>query len=171
MRASRSSVPLSAGPPSQAAQVIRRWRRRVGLTQEGLAQALSVTFSTVSRWRTGTSCRASSPGARSSSSPPNSPRRSKTALPRTAADVPAAGDEGARTGDASVVEALRAELDRLRTRLADVERDAAAQAGALLEVGRELGLALEPPEVLGRLAARAGSLTGADVALAVVVDG
>ena len=85
--------------------------------------------------------------------------------------MPAAGDEGARTGDASVVEALRAELDRLRARLADVERDAAAQAGALLEVGRELGLALEPAEVLGRLAARAGSLTGADVALAVVIDG
>jgi len=33
--------------------VIRKWRRRVGLTQEGLAQALSVTFSTVSRWENG----------------------------------------------------------------------------------------------------------------------
>src|SRR5436305_399087 len=53
MRASRSSMPLSAGPPSHAAEVIRRWRRRVGLTQEGLAQALSVTFSTVSRWEYG----------------------------------------------------------------------------------------------------------------------
>jgi len=53
MRASRSSVTLSAGPPSQAAEVIRKWRRRVGLTQEGLAQALSVTFSTVSRWENG----------------------------------------------------------------------------------------------------------------------
>ena len=53
MRATRSSVSLSAGPPSHAAQVIRRWRRRVGLTQEGLAQALSVTFSTVSRWENG----------------------------------------------------------------------------------------------------------------------
>src|SRR5947208_16734093 len=50
MPATRSSASLSAGPPSHAAQVIRRWRRRVGLTQEGLAQALSVTFSTVSGW-------------------------------------------------------------------------------------------------------------------------
>ena len=53
MRPSRSSAPLSAGPPSHAAELIRRWRRRVGLTQEGLAQALSVTFSTVSRWENG----------------------------------------------------------------------------------------------------------------------
>src|SRR5438093_1230582 len=53
MPATRSSTSLSAGPPSHAAQVIRRWRRRVGLTQEGLAQALSVTFSTVSRWENG----------------------------------------------------------------------------------------------------------------------
>ncbi|HZP41564.1 MAG TPA: helix-turn-helix transcriptional regulator [Candidatus Binatia bacterium] len=43
----------SATPPPHAAQVIREWRRRVGLTQEGLAQALSVTFSTVSRWENG----------------------------------------------------------------------------------------------------------------------
>jgi DNA-binding transcriptional regulator YiaG len=40
-------------PPRNASQVIRSWRRRVGLTQEGLAQALSVTFSTVSRWENG----------------------------------------------------------------------------------------------------------------------
>ena len=40
-------------PPAHAAQVIRNWRRRVGLTQEGLAQALNVTFSTVSRWENG----------------------------------------------------------------------------------------------------------------------
>jgi len=46
------ATPLS-GPPPHAAQVIRNWRRRVGLTQEGLAQALSVTFSTVSRWENG----------------------------------------------------------------------------------------------------------------------
>ena len=39
--------------PPNAAQVIRAWRRRAGLTQEGLAQALSVTFSTVSRWENG----------------------------------------------------------------------------------------------------------------------
>lgn len=42
-----------AGPPAQAGQIIRAWRRRIGLTQEGLAQALSVTFSTVSRWENG----------------------------------------------------------------------------------------------------------------------
>jgi len=33
--------------------MIRAWRQRAGLTQEGLAQALSVTFSTVSRWENG----------------------------------------------------------------------------------------------------------------------
>ena len=43
----------SAGPPPQAGRIIRAWRRRIGLTQEGLAQALSVTFSTVSRWENG----------------------------------------------------------------------------------------------------------------------
>lgn len=37
----------------EAARVIREWRRRLGLTQEALAQALNVTFSTVSRWENG----------------------------------------------------------------------------------------------------------------------
>ena len=40
-------------PPAHAARVIRAWRLRLGLTQEGLARALSVTFSTVSRWENG----------------------------------------------------------------------------------------------------------------------
>ena len=42
-----------ASVPPDAGQVIRAWRRRIALTQEGLAQALSVTFSTVSRWENG----------------------------------------------------------------------------------------------------------------------
>lgn len=46
------TVPNGA-PPRHAARVIRAWRQRTGLTQEGLAQALSVTFSTVSRWENG----------------------------------------------------------------------------------------------------------------------
>ena len=40
-------------PPPHAARIIRTWRLRLGLTQEGLARALSVTFSTVSRWENG----------------------------------------------------------------------------------------------------------------------
>ena len=43
----------TGAPPPNAGRVIRAWRRRIGLTQEGLAQALSVTFSTVSRWENG----------------------------------------------------------------------------------------------------------------------
>ncbi len=45
--------PPPSGSPPRAARLIRAWRRRVGLTQEGLAQALNVTFSTVSRWENG----------------------------------------------------------------------------------------------------------------------
>jgi putative transcriptional regulator len=45
--------PVNDGPPPDAARVIRAWRLRLGLTQEGLARALSVTFSTVSRWENG----------------------------------------------------------------------------------------------------------------------
>ena len=43
----------NGGPPLDVAPIIRTWRRRVGLTQEGLAQALSLSFSTVSRWENG----------------------------------------------------------------------------------------------------------------------
>jgi putative transcriptional regulator len=43
----------AGGPPPHAGRLIRDWRRKIGLTQEGLAQALSVTFSTVSRWENG----------------------------------------------------------------------------------------------------------------------
>jgi putative transcriptional regulator len=43
----------NGGPPRRASNIIRAWRRRVGLTQEALAQALGVTFSTVSRWENG----------------------------------------------------------------------------------------------------------------------
>ena len=44
---------VNNGPPHDAGRRIRVWRQQVGLTQEGLAQALSVTFSTVSRWENG----------------------------------------------------------------------------------------------------------------------
>jgi len=37
----------------ECARRIRDWRCRLGLTQEGLAEALDVTFSTVSRWENG----------------------------------------------------------------------------------------------------------------------
>jgi DNA-binding transcriptional regulator YiaG len=38
-------------PP--VAHLIRDWRRRAAVTQEGLAELLNVTFSTVSRWENG----------------------------------------------------------------------------------------------------------------------
>ena len=46
-------IVLSSAAPCDAGRIIRSWRRRIRLTQEGLAQALSVTFSTVSRWENG----------------------------------------------------------------------------------------------------------------------
>src|SRR5438034_804643 len=51
--APRSCTPAAGGPPHDAGRAIRLWRRRIGLTQEGLAEALSVTFSTVNRWENG----------------------------------------------------------------------------------------------------------------------
>jgi DNA-binding transcriptional regulator YiaG len=46
-------IALSSVAPCDAGRVIRSWRQRIGLTQKGLAKALSVTFSTVSRWENG----------------------------------------------------------------------------------------------------------------------
>jgi DNA-binding transcriptional regulator YiaG len=48
----RESAPAGDKTP-RSARVIRAWRSRMGLTQEALAQALNVTFSTVSRWENG----------------------------------------------------------------------------------------------------------------------
>jgi len=47
------AAPKKAVPPPDAARMIRTWRQRAGLTQEHLARALGVTFSTVSRWENG----------------------------------------------------------------------------------------------------------------------
>ena len=46
-RAGRDDVPSDAG------EIIRSWRCRLGLTQRALAEALGVNFSTVSRWEKG----------------------------------------------------------------------------------------------------------------------
>jgi putative transcriptional regulator len=45
--------PKKIVPPPDAPRMIRTWRQRAGLTQENLAHALGVTFSTVSRWENG----------------------------------------------------------------------------------------------------------------------
>jgi len=48
-----SAGTLRHHPLMHRGHLIRNWRLRIGLTQEGLAAALSVTFSTVSRWENG----------------------------------------------------------------------------------------------------------------------
>jgi DNA-binding transcriptional regulator YiaG len=47
------AAPKKTVPPPDTARMIRAWRQRAGLTQEDLAHALGVTFSTVSRWENG----------------------------------------------------------------------------------------------------------------------
>ena len=47
------AAPKKIVPPPDAPRMIRTWRQRAGLTQEHLAHALGVTFSTVSRWENG----------------------------------------------------------------------------------------------------------------------
>jgi DNA-binding transcriptional regulator YiaG len=44
---------MVANRAPNVAHVIQAWRRRAGITQEQLAHALNVTFSTVSRWENG----------------------------------------------------------------------------------------------------------------------
>ncbi len=48
--ARRKLKPGGNGVLSDAAEVIRSWRCRVGITQEELARALGVTLSTLNRW-------------------------------------------------------------------------------------------------------------------------
>jgi len=43
----------TSGPPADAGRIIREWRGRTGFTQQRLAYALEVTFSTVNRWENG----------------------------------------------------------------------------------------------------------------------
>ena len=50
---SRDTASRKTVPPADVAHMIRVWRHRTGLTQEDLARALGVTFSTVSRWENG----------------------------------------------------------------------------------------------------------------------
>ena len=38
------------GPPPDAGHIVRAFRLRVGFTEEELAHALGISFSTVSRW-------------------------------------------------------------------------------------------------------------------------
>ena len=52
-RPTADAAPKKTGPAPDAARMIRPWRHRTGLTQEDLAHALGVTFSTVSRWENG----------------------------------------------------------------------------------------------------------------------
>ncbi len=52
-RDNANTAPTKTVPPPDAARIIRAWRHRTGLTQEDLAHALGVTFSTVSRWENG----------------------------------------------------------------------------------------------------------------------
>ena len=47
------AAPKKIVPLGDTGRMIRAWRHRSGLTQEALAQALGVTFSTVSRWENG----------------------------------------------------------------------------------------------------------------------
>ena len=40
-------------PPPNAGHIVRAIRLEIGLTEEGLAHALGISFSTVSRWENG----------------------------------------------------------------------------------------------------------------------
>ena len=51
MRRTHSLVVVE--PPPEAGHIVRAFRLRVGFTEEELAHALGISFSTVSRWENG----------------------------------------------------------------------------------------------------------------------
>ena len=49
----RTHSPAVVEPPPDAGHLVRAFRQQIGFTEEELAHALGISFSTVSRWETG----------------------------------------------------------------------------------------------------------------------